>query len=420
MKFETIDGRKVCPIDHYSVEYGERYREINAEIREAGPVVWSDKHGGFWFVADYQSCRQVLQDSEAFTLDLVEGAREFGPILPMPREFREMAETPGMLFVEGERHDVPRAALSGPFSKRRIAAKADMIRSHVDRVLDEFLPRGEFDIVHDVAMQFVAGVTNELIGLELEDPASIFRAMQGPSNYVPLEHEEGSEQVVMSTQEALAYVGEVVRARREEPRDDMISILLQANGGQFSDEEVEGMVLQVIFGALENPQTLIGHCMVYLEDRPDLRAQLRANPSQISDFVLEALRNLNPAMTGVRTAARDVELGGMQIRKGDRVVLSLAAANADPAMFDSPDEFDFERGLSQHQHIAFGAGIHHCLGSHLVEAMVPAVVQGLLERIEDYSFDKVVRNTEKAMNDMFDRAWMRVTALRAPDAQSAT
>jgi cytochrome P450 len=415
LNIETrADGRKVCPVDHHSVEFGQSYRELQKEIREAGPVVWSDNHGGFWFVTDYESVRKALLDSETFTLDPVadardsEGPRDFGPVIPQPDELKASWGTPGLFFfVEGERHNTPKSVLSPPFSKRRLAAKAEMIKSHVDRELDRVLPRGEFDVVHDLAMPVVAGVVSELLGLDLEDPSAVFRALPSATP---------SPERAMSLSEALAYVGEVVRARKEEPRDDLISLMLQANGGQFSLEEVEGMCMQMLFGALENPQALLAHCIVHLEGRPEMRGQLRADPNQISEFVLEGLRYFNATVTVARTAARDTELGGTQIRKGDRVLLSISAANADPAKYDHPDEFDHERPGRPAQHLGLGGGTHTCLGQHLSIAMVESLLQGLLERVEEYSFDhdQVIGNPDKSQNDLFQRAWMRVDALRTP------
>jgi cytochrome P450 len=419
MEIETrADGRKACPYDNHSAEYGANYREIHQQMRAESSVLWTDSYGGHWVVTGYDACRTILLDPETFTIDPVEGTQQFGPMVPQPDGVRAFAETPGMFFfVDGERHDAPRAVLAGPFSKRRMAKKADMMKSHVDRVLDQVLPQGEFDIVHDVGMPVIAGVVSTMLGLELEDPAAIFRAMEGPTQHArDTSSADGSEPPLMTYEEAVVYVREVVQARKKEPREDVISLLLQANNGQFSDEEVEGIAMQVLLASLENPQALTAHVMLYLADRPELRERLRANPDLLPDFLEEGLRYFNPGMTTARTATRDVELGGMHIGRGDRILLHLAAANADPAQFDNPDEFDPERrGV---QNLALGAGVHNCLGSHLVQAAVAATVQGLLERIEDYSLteDDVVRNTDKGSNDMFEIARMRVTALRGSTA----
>jgi cytochrome P450 len=417
------DGRKVCPFDHHSVEYAQGYRETYKEMREAGSILWSDSYGGFWIATDYESIRKILRDSETFAMDILDDMKEGGPLIPTPEEFVRFASVPGLFFfTDGQRHDTPRAALSSHFSKRRVATMDDTIRSHVDRALDRVIPQGEFDIVHDLAMAVVAGVVSDKMGFDLEDPVSVFRAVTSPGELgadnepVPAGK---AEQAVLSPQDVFARIGEAVRARRASPRDDVISVLLQANGGQFTDAEVEGMCMQVILGAVENPQALTGHCMIFLADRHELRAQLHANPSQIPDFVLEALRYFNVSTGVARTARRDAELGGIQIRRGDRIFLPLPSANFDSTKYDHPDEFNIERRPDDH--LALGAGSHTCLGASLSLTMVSAMVQGLLERVEAYTIDpdKVVRNTDKAANEHFVSAPMRIGSLRAPSAEHA-
>lgn len=420
----AADGRKVCPVDHHSVEFGQNYREIQDQIREVGPAVWSDQHGGFWFVTDFESVRAALLDHETFTVDPVKGFHEFGLVIPKIEAATALAETPGFFFfVDGEHHDIPKALLSPPLSKRRLAKQADMIHTHVNRELDRVLPRGEFDVVHDLGTPAVAAVCSELLGLDLEDPSASFSLLPGPPGQSGrADNEDRSEQDAMSLPEALVYVGKIVQARKDEPRDDLISLMVRANDCQFSVEEVSAMCLQILFGALENPQALLGHCMAYLEDRPELRAQLRANPSLIPSFIEEAIRYFPAGMTTSRTATRDVVLGGMQIRRGDRVLLSQSAANMDPAKYTRPHEFDFERPAPETQHLALGAGVHTCLGQHLVRAVVESLLKGLLDRIEEYSFDpdKLVGNVDKASNDLFEKAWLRVIELRAADGHDAS
>jgi cytochrome P450 len=410
------DGRKVCPFDHHSVEYAQGYREMVRQMREAGALLWSDSYGGFWIATDYDTIRTVLRDADTFTIEISDDTKRGGPLLPTPEEFVGMGSTPGLFFfVDGQRHDVARAALGPHYSKRRVATMTDMIRSHVDRVLDRVLPLGEFDIVDDLAMPVVAGVVTEHLGFGLDDPAALFRAMVSPGEVGNTDKQPpftGSSRSIISFPDAVAYIGEIVQARRANPRDDVISALLQANDGQFSEAEVAGMCMQVILGALENPQALTAHCMIFLADRPQLRAQLRADPSQIPGFVVEALRYFNISMGVARMARRDVELCGMQIRKGDRILLPFPAANFDPRKFAHPDDFDVERPVAQN--LALGAGTHTCLGQYLVNAMVGALIQALLERVEEYTIgpDKVIRNTDKSANDNFVRAPMRVDSQR--------
>jgi cytochrome P450 len=402
------DGRTTCPFDHHSAEYAKAYRDVHRDIREAAPVVWSESHGGFWVATDFDSMRSVLTDSENFTIEFVDDNTDGGPLLPATPEMGALGSAPGMFFFsDGERHDAPRAALARPYSKRRVAGMGDAISAQVNRVLDDVLPLGEFDIVDDLAMPVVARVVAEHLGFDVEDAAPIFRAFPSAAS---LGHE--ASKPTMSLPEAVTYIGEIVKARRAEPQDDVISTLLQADGGRFSDDDVAGMCMQIIFGSLENPQALAAHCLIFLADREDLRTLLRAQPEKIPAFVTESLRHFNVAMGVARTAQQDTELGGAQIRRGDRIFLPLPGANHDPAQFDHPDEFDIDRDASRH--LGLGGGAHVCLGQFLNHAMICEIVSAVLQRVESFSIDadKVIRNTEKSANDNFVKAPMRVDSLR--------
>ena len=111
---ERPDGRKVCPYDHHSSEFALTYSDMYKDLRNAGPVLWTDSHGGFWVVTEYELIRKVLMDPQTFTQEPVDGVKECGPLIPTPDEIRGMASAPGLFFfVDGPRHDTPRAAL-GP------------------------------------------------------------------------------------------------------------------------------------------------------------------------------------------------------------------------------------------------------------------------------------------------------------------
>jgi cytochrome P450 len=413
------DGRLVCPFDHHSLEYAQQHREMVKDMREAGPVVWSEAYGGFWIATDYRHVREVLQDAETFTVEAVDGKPEYGTLIPAPRGAAMMdPDTTLFNFFDGERHDTVRAALNPHFSRRRVAELAPMIKATVDRVLDRVLEQREFDIVYDLAAPITAGIVNEHLGLGLDDPAPFFRAVFALKRTDEARDPASKDPVVTNYKEGYAYLGEVVRARRAEPRDDVISALVQANDGQFTDDDIQGMCMNVIFGAADTTAAFTAHSLTFLADRPDLQAEMRADPKKIPAFIREGLRHFNVAMGLARTATRDVELGGAQIRRGDRIFTPVPSANLDPALYDNPEEFDLARPASQH--MAFGNGIHSCLGASLAQAMVAADIRGVLERVEAYSIDSdgLVRNTDQSFISLFVKAPMRIDALR--DHQAAT
>jgi cytochrome P450 len=413
------DGRLVCPFDHHSLEYAQQDREMFKDMREAGPVLWSEAYGGFWVATDYVHVREVLQDSETFTVEAVDGGAEYGTLIPAPRGAAMLApDTTLFNFFDGERHDTVRAALNPHFSRRRVAQMAPLIKATVDRVLDRVLEQGEFDIVYDLAAPITAGIVSEHMGFGLENPAPFFRAVFSLKRTDEAAAGEGSDPVVRTYKEGWAYLGDVVRARRAEPRDDVISALVQANDGQFTDDDIQGMCMNVIFGAADTTAAFTAHSLTFLADRSDLQAELRAEPKKIPAFIREGLRYFNVAMGVARTATRDVELGGAQIRRGDRIYALQPSANLDPGLYNAPEEFNLARPASQH--LGFGGGIHSCLGASLAQAIVAADIGAVLERVETYSIntDEVVRNSDRSFISLFVKAPMRIDAVR--DVQAAT
>ncbi|WP_207841612.1 cytochrome P450 [Williamsia soli] len=354
----------------------------------------------------------MLQDSESFTIEAVDSETEGGSLIPTPPKAAWLSPGNTLFnFFDGERHETVRAALNPHFSRRQVKKMEGAIKSKVNQVLDQVSSMPEFDIIYDLASPIVAGVVNDHMGFGLEDPAPIFRAMSDQSHD---KKAEVDDQAIVTFKDGWIYIGEVVRARRAEPRDDVISALTLANDGQFTDLEIQGMCINIIFGAADTAAALTAHSLTFLADRPDLRAQLRDDPRQIPNFVREGLRYFNVAMGVARSAKRDVELGGAKIHKGDRVFALLPSANLDPARYDHPDEFDISRGALPH--LGFGSGVHTCLGAGLAQAIVVAVIQALLERVETYSIDtaKVVGNPDKSFINLFHRAPMRIESFREP------
>ena len=180
-EFAAIDAdRKVCPFDHHTEDYAHGHREMYKALREAGPVVWSDAYGGFWVATDHRHASEVLRDSETFTVEAVDSETEGGTLIPTPKRAPWLSPDNTLFnFIDGPRHDIVRAALNPHFSRRRVSEIDETIKSRVDRVFDQVLPRREFDIVDDLAGPIVAGIVNDHMGFGLENPTSFFHAVSG-------------------------------------------------------------------------------------------------------------------------------------------------------------------------------------------------------------------------------------------------
>jgi cytochrome P450 len=401
------DGRKTCPFDHHSLDYAESYPDIYRQLREAGSIVWSDSYGGFWIATNYEYIRKVLMDPAAFSVEPFDNMKKGGIHIPTPeRAQRRPRFVPGE--ADGATHDNARSALNPHFSRRRVEKMRDLIGSRVDHAFERVIPMGEFDIVYDLASPIVAGIVNDHMGLELDDPAAFFRACFAMTGGSPTA--DNSERLISTFAEAWDYLGKMVKSRREDPREDVISSLLQSSAPKFTDEQVQSMILNVILGAADTTSALAAHTIILLADEPELRERLRLEPDTTPALIEECLRFFNVSMGIARTALREVELDGMIIRPGDRILAPLPAANLDPAKYDHAQEFDLKRGAAQQ--IGMGVGSHFCLGSWLAKALVAAIVQALLSRVAEYRVNDIVPNNDKANINNFVRARMRIVSIR--------
>jgi len=191
-----------------------------------------------------------------------------------------------------------------------------------------------------------------------------------------------------SVAELTEFLREIVARRRKEPQDDLLSALVTAEdqGESFSEDELYSMCIMLIFAGHETTTNLIGNGILALIRHPEQLEKLRQQPSLIESAVEEIIRYDGPVQTTSRTALEDMQIGGKQIAKGDRISLTLGAANRDPAHFNNPDFFDIERSVGRH--VGFGFGIHFCLGAALArmegQAAISAVVKRMPEiRLED-------------------------------------
>ena len=293
-----------------------------------------------------------------------------------------LRRNPSLISSDGARHDRLRAIVNRGFTPRRIAAWEQRAREVVAACVAK-LDRGEtFDLVHDLAIPLPVTVIAEMLGIE---PArrldfkswsdAIISGATGAGRANPFAPER-----LAKFDEALTYLGEIARARKRAPADDLISAIVSGEKDDaLSPQDAIQFVFLLLVAGNETTTNLIGNATNALLDHPAQLARLAADPALIPDAIEEALRFDSPVQLVFRTATADTEVAGTRIPKAATVAVLIASANRDERRFPEPDRFDIAR--KPQGHLGFGFGQHFCLGASLARLEARVALEALAPRL---------------------------------------
>jgi cytochrome P450 len=359
----------------------DRFQERAAELRSLAPVVFSSAYGGHWVVTGFDEVRQVLGDPETFSSypnNLVNAGQ--GKFIPLE--------------LDGAEHTAYRNVLQPLFNPSRMKQIEDEIRVNVNDLIDGFIERGECEFVSEFAHELPARVFLALMGWPLEDAPMFSEATQAALVGKPGGTEEESAAVrAEAAGRMFEYFGRVIAERRGRPIDgdaDVTTVVvntpvgLDAGERLLTDEELCRLLFLVLIAGMHTTKGSLTWGIKYLAANPDIRRRVIEDPSLLPDAVEEILR-VEAAVCPGRRASRDVELGGVQIREGDQLLLIYCAANRDPGHFPDPDQFRIDR--DPNDHLSFSAGPHRCIGRHLARRELRIAFEEVHRRIPDYELN---------------------------------
>jgi cytochrome P450 len=352
-----------------------------AQVRELGAVhevTLADGHQA-WLVVRYDAVRAALNDprlSKDMHAAFATGADLVAEGLPGPAFARHM------LSVDPPDHTRLRRLVSGTFSPRRVEALRPRVQAIVDDLLNRLAAQGpdsRVDLVGAYAFPLPFTVICELLGVPEADRAPLGRGLAGM--LVPTSTAAQYAQAKKASDAVVGMLGKLVRTKQEQPGDDLVSGLINARDGdeRLDNQELLSTIFQLIVAGHDTTTSLIGNSVVALLRNPDQRARLRADPARLVAAVEEFLRYDAPVPHATfRYAIEPVTIGDVTIPAGAQVLISLAAANRDADRYADSELLDIDRAESRH--LAFGHGIHHCLGAVLARMEGQLAIGSLLRR----------------------------------------
>lgn len=339
-------------------------------LRQYAPVYWVESLE-CWAISRYADVDYALRNPQIFSsagfISTI-----FGDMNPVP-------EVPWMLDLDPPDHTRLRKLVNKAFTPRLVSAMEPLLRGITDRLLASFRREHAFDLVRDFSMPLPVTVIAELLGIE-RDRHSDFKRWSDDVGHSANRPSDVAEQarIQRSVAEMRTYLQEMISQRRRDPKDDLITALIRAEEELqvLSSNEILALTALLLLAGNETTTNLIGNAVVLLLDQPEVLAHIRDQPSLLPQFIEEVLRFESPIQCLFRQATGDIEIAGEIIPGRARVLLLNGSANRDESQFPEAARFDIERNPTDH--LAFGYGIHYCLGAQLARLEARVALEALL------------------------------------------
>lgn len=347
-------------------------------LRHQQPVFHSP--AGFWLLTRYAECHAVLSDDRfGYPRNDSEASRadETAAGFTSQRDF--------FFFKNPPDHTRIRAIVRDSLSPKVVHGLRPYVQSAADQLLDEALPKGEFDLVASYAHALPFGTICQLLDVPEADRPDVMRWAQlylagiGPTFSVTAEQERGRDAALIDLKE---YFSTLAAERRRKPGADLLTALVEAHTGErLSGDELLGTCIVLFVAGHSTTTNLIGNAVVALLRNPEQLERFKTEPELESSAIEEVLRYDVPTHMSYRVAFEDVQLADQLIKEGEEVLVVRGAANRDPAVFPNPNELDL--GRKDNRHLSFGTGRHICVGSALARLQMRVALSTLFRRAPD-------------------------------------
>ena len=399
MATKETEQKLTALIDREQEAIGCPYPIFSA-LRDESPIHFSDKLGT-WVCTKYEDIMEILHDTDRFSSLMPTGPRDGRSGFATAME--ELAADPSMaeyfqtflanaanaavlLNADPPEHRRQRKAVNRAFRPTRLRGMEPMIEEVTSELIQEIVDKGESEFVSEFAVGLPMTIIAVALGVETDDLATFKR--WSDDLVMPVGNPDPTTEKVrdylISLSEFNEFFGNLLKLRRQDPHEDIISDVATAevNDEMLNEAEMLSMLQQFLVAGNETTTKLLTNLMHHLAEEDGLEERLRDDPSLIDNFIEEGLRFEAPVGGLFRMAKEDTMVGETQLREGDHIWLIFAAANRDPEMFTQPDTFSVDRENAR-DHLAFGHGEHFCIGAMLARLEARIAVEQILERLEN-------------------------------------
>jgi len=364
------EGRRLCAqFDHASEAQMRDPHPMYDSFRRQCPVGRSEQYGGFYVASTYDTVKRVFEDYSHFS------STEGVGIPPHPYKMFPIDLDPPL-------QTRFRRVLNPRFTPEAVATQAGKIESEIHRLIDAFIERGSADLAAELVRPLLPAIVLPYLGVPTQDQPQVSAWI----DYMTRGRANDMAGVAKAGESIGAYLmGLVMQRRSQPPVDDLVGTLLTAEveGKPLSDEDIFRVILITLFGGLDTTSAVMLESLLFLARNPAEKEKLRAGERDWTVAIEEFVRYTSPIQGLRRTVAKDTELDGQALKKGDWVFGLHGSANRDESHFARGNECLLDR--APNQHLGFGAGAHICLGRNLARLEIRLLLQIVLQRIGDYS-----------------------------------
>lgn len=375
---------------------------LYGELRERGAALQLEDH--LYVVSSHSAVQGLLRNPNTSSNELNGLIAAQEPVDSFPEAIRDL-----FLFMDPPDHTRLRSLVVRAFTPRQVKSIEPRATAIVDGLLDAAIERGEFDVAADLGHPLALQIICELLGVPFEDRQRFSEwgdALARLLDPGALRTPEQDAVAKVAAQGLGDYFTDLIAVRRTAPGTDLLSELIAAeeDGDRLREDELVSVCLLLLVAGFETTVNLVSNGFVALMERRDAFRELCAGPELMGTAVNEMLRYDSPVQMTVRVAMDEIELDGVTIPSKSSVIAFIAAANRDPLVFDRPNELDITR--ASNPHLAFGNGIHHCLGAALARTEAQEAFLGLARRMPDVELVEAIRRPTFTL-----RGHTRVTAV---------